>query len=33
MGDTQRLVNLVLILAAIAAGIVFGVWAFEAITD
>ena len=32
MGDGRRFVNLVLILAAIAAGIVFGVWSFEAVT-
>ncbi len=33
MGDGRRLVNLVLILTAIAAGIIFGVWTFEAIAD
>ena len=32
MGDGRRLANLVMILAAIAAGIVFGVWAFDGIT-
>ena len=32
MGDARRLANLVMLLAAIAAGIAFGVWAFDAIT-
>ena len=32
MGDGRRLANLVLLVAAIAAGIVFGVWSFESIT-
>jgi hypothetical protein len=32
MSDARRFANLVMLLAAIAAGIVFGVWAFDAIT-
>lgn len=32
MGDGRRFANLVLILGAIAAGIVFGVWVFDSIT-
>ena len=32
MGDTRRLANLLMLLAAVVVGIVFGVWAFESIT-
>lgn len=31
MGDGRRLANLVMILAAIAAGIVLGVWVFRSV--
>ena len=33
MGDARRLATLVMLLAAIAAGILFGVWVFESVTD
>jgi hypothetical protein len=33
MGDGRRLANLLMLLAAIVAGIVFGVWTFEGITS
>jgi hypothetical protein len=32
MGDARRFANLVMILGAIAAGIVLGIWVFEAVT-
>jgi len=32
MGDGRRFANLVMILAAIAAGILFGIWVFEEVT-
>ena len=32
MGDGRRLANLLMLLAAIAVGIVFGIWTFEGIT-
>lgn len=32
MGDGRRAVNLLMLLAAIVAGIVFGVWTFESVT-
>jgi hypothetical protein len=32
MGDGRRLANLVMLLAAVAAGIVFGVWVFDSVT-
>ena len=33
MSDTRRLAIAVMLLAAIAAGILFGVWLFEAVTE
>ena len=32
MGDGRRLANLLMLLAAVAAGIAFGVWVFESAT-
>lgn len=32
MGDGRRLAILVMLLAAIAAGIVFGIWTYDAIS-
>jgi hypothetical protein len=32
MGDGRRLANLLMLVAAIAAGIIFGVWVFESVT-
>jgi len=32
MGDARRLANLVMLVAAVAAGIVFGVWVFDSVT-
>lgn len=32
MGDGRRLANLVMLLAAIAIGILFGIWSFDAIS-
>jgi hypothetical protein len=32
VGDGRRALNLLLLLGAIAAGILFGIWSFEAIS-
>lgn len=32
MGDARRFANLVMLVAAIAAGIIFGVWVFDSVT-
>ena len=32
MGDGRRLANLLMLLAAVATGILFGDWAFDSIT-
>jgi hypothetical protein len=32
MGDGQRLANLLMLVAAVAVGIVFGVWVFDSVT-
>jgi hypothetical protein len=32
MGDGRRLANLVMLVVAVAVGIIFGVWVFESVT-
>jgi hypothetical protein len=32
MGDGRRLANLLMLIAAVAVGIVFGVWVFDSVT-